>query len=482
MEDSNFTSRNCSPEEVDPSARDDPFQHIIAKAGNHGRFQRIYNITFIMGLTIAAAMIYMNIILVLNIPDHWCTVPGREYTNLSLSEWRELTLPLRKYNRGTQKYSSCLMFDEDFTEIDDWEKWNSTLANVTACKYGWSYDQTWFKSTIPTRENWICSKDMYVTNVFVVGRVTEVAGSFLLGQMGDIFGRRIVYYISVVFCPFGRLSSILTTSHYFWFQVLSSLTSLSINSVFQSPHIIGMEISREEDRSAVAMYHNMGWSIGIIIVPLLFWWQRDWESFMWISTIPTALFLIFSSYVIESPRWLINKKRFGDAIKQFKKIAKINGRKFDMTEKELAQIYSKTKQEFTYGFASLFSGWRLASNTSIMGFSSSAMSGNPYLNFLLQSLAEMPAYFIGKYMGDKFGRRFTNSLSFFISFLTCLPIIFLATEEKYQFTVMCLASFIKFLNALTFFTATLQGMEIYPTCMRQTGCAFGTILANSAGF
>ncbi|XP_046805786.1 solute carrier family 22 member 21-like [Lucilia cuprina] len=46
---------------------------------------------------------------------------------------------------------------------------------------------------------------------------------------------------------------------------------------------------------------------------------------------------------------------------------------------------------------------------------------------------------------------------------------------------MCLASFIKFLNALTFFTATLQGMEIYPTCMRQTGCAFGTILANSAG-
>lgn len=80
-------------------------------------------------------------------------------------------------------------------------------------------------------------------------------------------------------------------------------------------------------------------------------------------------YIVLKRYVIESPRWLISKKRFGDAIRQFKKIAKINGRQFDMTEKELADIYSQTKQEVTYGIASLFSGWRLAKNTSIMGFS-----------------------------------------------------------------------------------------------------------------
>lgn len=57
---------------------------------------------------------------------------------------------------------------------------------VLACKNGWSYDQTWYENTIPTQENWVCAKDLYVTNVFVVGRVTEVAGSFLLGQMGDM--------------------------------------------------------------------------------------------------------------------------------------------------------------------------------------------------------------------------------------------------------------------------------------------------------
>ncbi|XP_073817563.1 organic cation transporter 1 [Musca autumnalis] len=477
------------------TSEEDPFQKIMEKAGNHGRFQLLYNIIFVMGLSMAGAMCYMNIILALNIPDHWCTVPGREQTNFTLDEWRRITLPTSKDNRGAEKYSSCQMFDVNFTEIDDWQNWNSTSPNVTACKNGWSYDRTWYDDTIPSQENWVCTHDLYVTNVFVVGRVTEVAGSFLLGQMGDIFGRRVVYYISVVFCSIGRLSSIITTAHYEWFLAFSGLAALTINSLFQSPQIIGMEISREQDRSLIAIYQSFGWSIGTTLMPLLFWWLRKWAPFMWITTIPTALVLIFSKYVIESPRWLISKKRFGDAIRQFKKIARINGRQFDMSEKELITIYMSTNQEVTYGIASLFSGWRLARNTCIMGFSwcvvavsyftlvlfSSRMQGNPFLNFLMQSIVEIPAYLLGRYLGDKFGRRFTNSSSFFVSFLACIPLILLATDEKYEFVIMGLAAFIKFLNAVTFFTASLQGMEIYPTCMRQTGIALGTILANAVG-
>lgn len=63
--------------------------------------------------------------------------------------------------------------------------------------------------------------------------------------VSNSFGRRVVYYISVIFCSIGRLSSIVTTSHYTWFLVFSGLTALTINSLFQSPQIIGMEISRE---------------------------------------------------------------------------------------------------------------------------------------------------------------------------------------------------------------------------------------------
>lgn len=79
--------------DLDESELNDPFQALMEKAGNHGRYQTLYNYLFVAGLAFAGAMIYMNIILALNIPDHWCTVPGRENTNFTLSEWRDITLP-----------------------------------------------------------------------------------------------------------------------------------------------------------------------------------------------------------------------------------------------------------------------------------------------------------------------------------------------------------------------------------------------------
>lgn len=79
--------------DLDESELNDPFQAIMEKAGNHGRYQTLYNYVFVAGLAFAGAMTYMNIILALNIPDHWCTVPGRENTNFTLTEWRDITSP-----------------------------------------------------------------------------------------------------------------------------------------------------------------------------------------------------------------------------------------------------------------------------------------------------------------------------------------------------------------------------------------------------
>ncbi|EDW24781.1 GL23211 [Drosophila persimilis] len=187
--------------DIDESELNDPFQALMEKAGNHGRYQTLYNFLFVAGLAFSGAMIYMNIILALNIPHHWCTVHGRENTNFTLDQWRDITLPKQADNRGRETFSNCEMYQMNFTEIQDWSTWNTSLrtTQTQACQNGWSYDKTWYESTIPTDHNWVCAKDLFVTNVFVVGRVTEVAGSFILGQMGDSYGRRLVYYISVVF-------------------------------------------------------------------------------------------------------------------------------------------------------------------------------------------------------------------------------------------------------------------------------------------
>lgn len=72
--------------------QEDPFSLVMEKVG-YGRFQYIFNTVLVLGLSFFGGMIYMNIILALNVPDHWCFVPGINNTNFTIDEWRTITLP-----------------------------------------------------------------------------------------------------------------------------------------------------------------------------------------------------------------------------------------------------------------------------------------------------------------------------------------------------------------------------------------------------
>lgn len=75
------------------SAQDAVFDKILALVGDDGKFQKRFNYIFNVALSMFSSMVYMNMILALSVPTHWCHVPGRENTNSTLDEWRSLTLP-----------------------------------------------------------------------------------------------------------------------------------------------------------------------------------------------------------------------------------------------------------------------------------------------------------------------------------------------------------------------------------------------------
>lgn len=70
------------------------FDKIMEIVGNDGKFQRVFNHFYNVGLVCFASMALLNIVMVLNEPDHNCRVPGRENLNMSVEEWRNLTLPV----------------------------------------------------------------------------------------------------------------------------------------------------------------------------------------------------------------------------------------------------------------------------------------------------------------------------------------------------------------------------------------------------
>lgn len=68
------------------------FEDILASVGSRGRFQnRLLSFVFV-----SCALMWMatqNQLFALYVPDHWCHVPGRELTNFTLKEWKDLKIP-----------------------------------------------------------------------------------------------------------------------------------------------------------------------------------------------------------------------------------------------------------------------------------------------------------------------------------------------------------------------------------------------------
>lgn len=117
----------------------------------------------------------------------------------------------------------------------------------------------------------------------------------------------------------------------------------------------------------------------------------------------------------------------------------------------------------------------------LLTLNATRMAGNPHLNFAWQNAMEMPAIYLGQYIGDKIGRRYTQVISFILGFLVNIPIFFYVQETENAFLVGSLALGVRFVLGINIFAVHLQAMEIFPTCLRQTGMAVMTIASNSLG-
>jgi membrane protein DedA with SNARE-associated domain len=59
----------------------------------------------------------------------------------------------------------------------------------------------------------------------------------------------------------------------------------------------------------------------------------------------------------------------------------------------------------------------------------SNMEGNPFMNFFWQSLVELPGYVLGKYLSDRYGRRWTQGAMFLLLILSVTVITFIVGRK-----------------------------------------------------
>lgn len=474
---------------------EDTFEELMEHIGMDGKFQSWFNLIFNMGFILTVAMPSFNLILAVTLPNHWCRVPGRNETNYTVAQWKNLTIPKDGNEEGS--FSKCSMYNLSIPlETHPLQGLNKTEYETVGCQHGWEYDTKWYSVTAPTQEDWVCEREVYVPNTLLVARVGEVVGTLVFGQLGDLIGRRPVLFLGVLTLVLGRCVSAFTAGHFIVFLVANLVASLPIAVVFQSPLIIGMEISSTSQRALIAMLQFVGWTSGMCVMPMIAWATGgEWKLFMILTSVPCAVVFLAYGIFPESPRWLAAKGKSKKCLEVLNYIAKKNGT--TLPENALMKLKKLAgKKEKVYGVASLFANRRLIRNTILISMSLTltqilyytvvlsvaGMSGNPFVNFLLQALIELPGFLIGRALCDRLGRRWSQAMAFLLGALFQLACLFTVLHQEHLLWLLIVfVLVVKFSITIAAYSSYLQCMELYPTCLRQTGTSVGFLIANGLG-
>ena len=94
--------------------------------------------------------------------------------------------------------------------------------------------------------------------------------------------------------------------------------------VFAIPFTLNVELVGLRYRTIVGLLFQVPFAIGEIIIGLCAMGIRDYRWFQTSLAIPAAVMLLLYFIIPESPRWLIEKKRYKEARKVIESAAKFN--------------------------------------------------------------------------------------------------------------------------------------------------------------
>lgn len=208
--------------------------------------------------------------------------------------------------------------------------------------------------------------------------------------------------------------------------VLEFLNSFGASGVYPLAFVLGVEMVGKTKRGLAGIAFNYFFAFGEAGMGAIAWWTKDWRLLQLYISIPAILFIsyywwalrsIYQKFKIkicfrilpESVRWLLTHNKNDAAIKIVRKVAKTNKKEISQITLESFKKITATKEqinksEIAETFKKLFTNKVMLMRTILLCYiwavnsfvyyglsmSSTNLSGNKYLNFILVSLVEIP--------------------------------------------------------------------------------------------
>lgn len=469
------------------------FDDILKRLGEFGPYQR--RIYFLLCLpAISCALHKLVWVFVGAVPPHRCQTALDTIMNHSLP----YTLPDEVWNITipySWKSGECTRpVTTNFTWDISQQSSNSSNQSDIAHEYcdRWVYDTSQYKSTIVNDFNLVCHRSWLralVQSLFMGG---ELVGSIVWGSISDRYGRRLVFFCSVILqAVLGILSGVV--SNYYLFLIFRTLVGLFTPGVFLVGFVIGLELVGPSKRLVAGIGCQFFFATGYLLTALAAYLIRDWQYLQIAISLPGLCFVAYWWVVPESARWLLAKRQVDSAKRVLQKVAKING--------------TELPEEFTQGHEEeeeaenpegknplvLFKYPNLRKKTLILCFTwfvnsgvyyglvlnSSNLGGDDYINFIIGALLEYPAYIYCIFFLNKHGRRLPLAITMIIAGLSLFATIFISTDES---SIMVLLAMIGKLGITTSYAIIFVfSAELYPTVIRNMGMGLSSTCARVGG-
>jgi len=262
---------------------------------------------------------------------------------------------------------------------------------------------------------------------------------------------------------FSRTASFFFTWQYPTFLVLTALASCYPSIGLNSRNTCVAEYCNESGRKYTYMSQWVFWVFGMTLIPFL------------VLTYPLLL---------KSPRLLFSQKKFKSAAKVIATIRKINkDEEVNNLEEVLKHMNDKVENKTELGVTSLFkeaSLRRLVVSMAILytvndyiyfgaQINAGNLAGNMFVNFSLLALTELPSPFVGQFMMDRFGRRWSHVICMVLTTVCFTGCILFVNMDHMDKAVVALSLAAKTTSNVSWYIMYVQHIEVYPTLLRNSG-------------
>lgn len=497
------------------------FDAMLPYIGEMGRYQMVLYLLMCIPATLPAAFLAFNQVFLSADPNHWCHVPAltnysQQYGNLSLSHIKRLSIPRVNLGKGREDiviYEKCLQYDVNFTKIYEengrkWPKRADKSWPKSPCKVGWVYDHSEYKDTLVTELDLVCDNKWWPstsTSLFYVG---SLFGNVLFGFIADKYGRRTSFFILL----FMEVTISIITSfspNYVVFTVLRTLNGTTFPALFQIPFILCLEIMGPGYRTFAGMMICLFFAVALMILAGLAYIFNSWFSLALVTSVPFVSLFSYWWFVPESPRWLLSYGRINEAEVIIQSIAKWNKKEIapDFVHKFVEQEQRKKKLAAQHGgkkpsdenpgskrkpgmfillwyypvarrnfFLITFNWLANALVYNGLSFYSANLNVSSHLGFFISSAVEIPSYFLGWYVMDKWGRRWILFATMMVGGISCICCMFVPLDANPWITVT-LAMVGKFQIAASFAVIYVYAGELMPTVVRSEAMGISSFVA-----